>query len=373
MPWKETTPMSQRKAFIKAAIQPDCNMTQLCLAYEISRKTGYKWLGRYRQDGEAGLRDRSRRPKHSPEQTPPEVEAEVLALRRKHPAWGGRKLHVRLKALGHAHVPSPSTITRILQRHGCIDPAESEKRQHPQRFEKEHPNQMWQMDFKGPFEIGMQSCHPLTILDDHSRYLLGLFGCKNQRRGTVKAHLTSTFQAYGLPECMLVDNGPPWGWTDGRYYTKLAAWLIRLGITVSHSSPYHPQTLGKDERLHRSLKAEILKTQSFADFEGCQSAFDTWREVYNQQRPHEALEMETPSTRYQPSVRPFPESLPPIEYADCIAVRKVCSRGTISFQGQRYKIGKAFSGYPVGLYPALADRELEVHFCHQQVKLIPLK
>ena len=372
MPWKETTPMSERKAFIKAAIRPDRNMTQLCLAYGISRKTGYKWLKRYQQAGEVGLQERSRRPKHSPEQTSPEVELEVLALRRKHPAWGGRKLHARLKALGHASVPSPSTITRILQRHGCIDPAESEKRQHPQRFEKEQPNQLWQMDFKGPFEIGKQSCHPLTILDDHSRFLLGLFSCANQQRGTVKAHLTSTFRTYGLPECMLMDNGPPWGWTDGRYYTKLGAWLIRLGIVVSHSSPYHPQTLGKDERLHRSFKTEVLKTQTFVDFAHCQNAFDAWREVYNQQRPHEALELETPSTRYQPSQRSFPKELPPIEYVDCIATRKVDNRGSIRFQGKRHQIGKAFSGNPVGLYPALADGEWEVHFCHQQVKTITL-
>ncbi len=251
--------MSQREELVQRAIQASQTFTSLCTEFGISCKTGYKWLNRYRQEGEKGLQDRSRRPHHSPKRTPPEVEQMILNLRNRHPAWGGRMLHGHLKLKKHPQAPVPSTITAILQRHGQIDPQESLKHRPMQRFERARPNELWQMDFKAFFFVQSQECWPLTVLDDHARYLLGLKACQNQQRETVQAQLTGIFRQYGLPDAMLMDNGPPWGPSDPRaYYTRLSVWLMRLGIRVIRSRPYHPQTLGKDERLHRTLKTELI-------------------------------------------------------------------------------------------------------------------
>lgn len=373
MPWNERTTMSERKAFIEQAIQVNSNMSQLCRDYGISRKTGYKWLHRYQAEGVAGLAERSRRPKRSQNQTPPEMEREILRLREDHPAWGGRKLRARLQHLGHQTVPSASTITAILRRHNLIDPEETQKRQPYQRFEKDTPNEMWQIDFKGEFSIGEADCFPLTILDDHSRYLLGLFACKNQRRETVEDHLSTVFRRYGLPDSFLCDNGPPWGSIQlekGRF-TRLNVWWIRLGIRILHSRPYHPQTLGKDERLHRSLNTEVIKGNSFYNFGSCQHAFKTWRHVYNNARPHEALALDTPGNFYQKSRRSFPEKLPPIEYDRSMQTRKVNKTGRIAFLGKTARVGRAFSGYFVGILPdELLDGVFHVYFCRQHIKTI---
>lgn len=371
MPWKETSVMSERSAFIKEAIRPGANFRHLCRQFGVSRKTGYKWLRRYRLYGVAGLTDRSRRPVHMPRKSSEAVEQAVLTIRSKHPAWGGRKIHARLKALGHSYVPSPSTITAILHRHGCIAPEESQKHTPYQRFEMEQPNQLWQMDFKGYFHIGDQECHPLTILDDHSRYLLGLKACQNQQRETVKGYLTTVFRQYGLPESFLVDNGPPWGSVQGqRTYTRLNAWLFRLDIQVIHSRPYHPQTLGKDERLHRTLEAEVLSQNQFDDFHICQQGFDTWRRIYNDERPHEALVMDVPISYYRPSLREFPEQLPPIEYPSKNQIRKVGQLGRISFHSRQFRVGRAFAGLPVAIHPTLTDGVYDVFFCKQKIRTI---
>lgn len=374
MPWKETSVMSERKEFIKNALQQKVNFSQLCRVYGISRKTGYKWLKRFRKEGVAGLVDQSRHPHKMPNKTPPEVEKAVLRVRRKHPTWGGRKIHTRLKNLGHRTVPSPSTITAILRRNDCIDPEQSNKHKAFQRFEMEQPNQMWQMDFKGDFLVGSQRCFPLTILDDYSRYLIGLKACQNQQRQTVKGYLTLIFQKYGLPDTFLVDNGPPWGPSAAEsYYTKLNAWMFRLNIRVIHSRPYHPQTLGKSERLHRTLKADVLKSHNFDDFHSCQTRFNTWKRIYNHQRPHEALAMEVPASRFRPSKRPFPQKLPPIIYQSKDQVRSVRNGGRISFQGRIFRVGRAFDGFPVAVRATLTDGEFDVYFCQQKIKTISFR
>lgn len=371
MPWKETSVMSERIEFIQQAVQPGANFSQLCRHYEISRKTGYKWLRRYRMFGVAGLVDRSRQPRHMPRKTSEAVEQKVLGIRDKHPAWGGRKIHTRLKKLGGQYVPSPSTITAILHRHGCIEIEETLKHTAFQRFEMEQPNELWQMDFKGYFHIAGQQCHSLTILDDHSRYLLGLKACRNQQRRTVRGHLTTVFRQYGMPESFLVDNGPPWGSLEGRrYYTRLSAWLFRLDINVIHSRPYHPQTMGKDERLHRTLKAEVLKQQQFSNFPACQRSFNAWRHIYNNERPHEALAMDVPISRYRPSQREFPEQLPRIEYLADDEVRRVSRYGQVSFRHRLFRVGRAFTGFPVSIRPTLTEGEFDVYFCRKMIRTI---
>jgi transposase InsO family protein len=368
MPWKETTTMSLKRDFVELAQAAQEPFSQLCRRFGITRRTGYKWLQRVQAAGEAGLGERSRRPQHSPSQTPAAREAQVLAVRDQHPAWGGRKIRRVLQAAGCGPVPAASTITAILRRHDKLDPQEGHKHTPFQRFEREAPNQLWQMDFKGYFALSEGGyCHPLTVLDDHSRFLVGLRACPDQTRAQVQHELTGLFRQYGLPEQMLMDNGAPWGDDRAHPYTQLSAWLLRLGIGVLHGRPYHPQTQGKEERLHRTLQAELLSRSQLASLAESQAAFDAWREVYNGLRPHEALQLQPPATRYGPSPRPFPEVLPPVEYPPGVMVRKVDSAGRIGFQGRACYVGKAFRGLPVALRPGLQESEFAVFFCHQKV------
>jgi transposase InsO family protein len=373
MPWQEVSTMSLRKEFVMLANQPGANRRALCRRFEISPKTAYKWLARFEAAGAEGFADISRRPHTSPKRTATEVEQSILTLRDKHPAWGGRKLRSRLAVLGQTDLPSPSTITDILRRHGRLNETESEKHTAWKRFEHEAPNQLWQMDFKGHFAIGDGRCHPLTVLDDHSRYSLRLEACANQQGDTVQTKLTGAFRRYGLPERMTMDNGSPWGSDAEHPYTPLTAWLIRLGIRVSHSRPYHPQTQGKDERFHRTLNAEVLKGYVFHDLDHCQRRFDEWRAVYNLERPHEAIGMKVPASRYRPSDRVFPETLPMIEYGPGDIVRKVQAKGEIQYRGLVFKVGKAFRGYPIALRPTTEDGRMQVYFCQQCIAQIDLR
>jgi transposase InsO family protein len=306
MPWKEVNLMSLRNEFVHLASKEDVCMRSLCRRFGISTKTGYKWLYRYQGEGREALNDLSRRPHYSPNQTAPQIEEAIIRLRQNHPAWGARKLRRRLATTKGGYWPSVSTITSILHRHGLINPLESTKHKSWRRFEATSSNDLWQMDFKGPFPIGSERCHPLTILDDHSRFNLGLYACTDQTRHTVEEHLTSVFRRYGLPVCIITDNGSPWGTLDCESYTGLTVWLMRLGIIVSHSRPRHPQTMGKDERFHRTLKAEAITGRYFNTLIDCQQHFDRWRMIYNLERPHEALGGEIPASRYQISQRTFP-------------------------------------------------------------------
>ena len=373
MGWKEMSPVSLRCEFVALASDERSNMSELCLRFGISRKTGYKWLRRYRQEGVAAMGDRSRRPHESPRRCADKVEAAVLAERDRHPAWGGRKLRVRLRAAGQVHAPSASTITAILKRHGRIDPRESIKHQAFIRFEHPEPNDLWQMDFKGHFAVREGRCHPLTVLDDHSRFSIGLRACANEQTPAVQSQLEGMFERYGLPRRMLMDNGPPFGAGGGADYTPLSVWLMRLGIGVTHGRPYHPQTQGKDERFHRTLNVELLQRHRPDRFKECQPAFDQWRDVYNLERPHQALGMAVPATRYQPSPRRYPGSPPPIEYGSSDQVRKVQACGEFSFCGRIYQVCKAFRGLPLALRPTGTDGEYEVIFHQQRLGWIDLR
>ena len=364
--------MGQREEFVGLASQPDSNIRLLCRRFHVSPTTGYQLLGRYKDRGREGLLDGSRRPHHSPDRSSPVIEEAVLRLRDRHPAWGTRKLRRRLLDLGVTGLPSPSTVHQILLRHGRVDPRESAKPRAFQRFEHPAPNQLWQMDFKGHFATQNGRCHPLTVLDDHSRFALGLQACADERTETVKDGLSCIFRRYGLPDRMTMDNGSPWGSDSDHRFTKLTVWLIRLDIRVSHSRPYHPQTQGKDERLHRTLNEELLRRRTFSDLIDTQRAFDHWRHVYNFQRPHDALELAVPGSRYQPSPRNFPEILPPVVYQPGDLVRKVQNGGEIWFQGRPFKIGNAFFRQPVALRPSSLDGLFDVFFCHQKIAQINL-
>ena len=403
MPWQSRTTLSLKLEFVMLADQDDVNMSALCRQFEISRKTGYKWLRRYRAEGPEGLEERSRRPHRSPARTSEPIAEAVCAVRQAHPAWGGRKIRARLRTQAATGalpfdaeaVPAASTCQAIVKRRGLV--GEAAPRHHPAftRFEKEVPNELWQMDFKGHFPlVGRARCHPLTIVDDHSRFALALEACADEKRATVKGRLTAVFRRYGLPRRILCDNSLPWGVPTAQragrpLYTRLNAWLFRLGVDVIHGRPYHPQTQGKGERFHRSLSEEVLQYGSRQTLAECQSDFDHWRAVYNLKRPHEALrtdagDMEVPARRYQPSGRAFPEKLPEVSYPSAPHVRTVGASGQISFAGQKFYIGEAFTGHPVALRPHQVEASAfaplsksdsnattwSVYFCHKELRVI---
>jgi transposase InsO family protein len=373
MPFREVSVMDERREFVGFAGKEGANMRELCRRFAISPSTGYKWLERFRLEGDAGLIDRSRRPHESPHRTPPWVEAKVLSVRAaSNNAWGGRKIRKVLERAGDVGVPAASTITGILRRHDRLS-ADAARSGAWQRFERESPNELWQMDFKGHFALHAGRCHPLTALDDHSRYNLVLAACGEERGATVRRELEGAFRRYGLPLAMLMDGGPPWSDPGGDRHTRFAVWLMRLGIRVLHGRPRHPQTQGKEERFHRTLKAEVVQGQSFRDLHACQRAFDDWRPRYNHERPHEALGMATPGERYRPSARPFPDALPAIEYAPGDQVRKVDSGGFISFKSRPWRIGKGLCGEHVAVRPSGEDGVFAVHYCTHRIATLDLR
>jgi transposase InsO family protein len=376
MPFLEVSVMDQRREFVVFATMAGANIRELCRRFGISPTTGYKWLDRYGQEGLTGLAEQSRRPHVSPRRTPPAIEAKVLDLRElSNNVWGGRKIKGRLERQGETGIPAASTITEILRRHGRLTEAGAAEHPGPlQRFERESPNELWQIDFKG--HIATHSggrCHPLTALDDHSRFNIVLSACDNEQGQTVRRELEEAFRRYGLPLAMLMDNGPPWGDPGGDPHTGFSVWLMRLGIRVLHGRPRHPQTQGKEERFHRTLKAEVLNGRSFRDHTECQRAFDEWRPRYNHERPHESLAMATPAERYRPSSRSLPEVLPAIEYAPGDEVRKVDSGGFISFKNRAWRISKAFRGEYVALRFTDEDGVFDVHYCTHRIATLDLR
>lgn len=366
--------MSSRLEFILLARQPSANIAELCRRFDVARKTAYKWLDRYDRLGMEGLVERSRRPLSSPAMAAGELEMQILALHLEYPYWGARKLCALLP--GWLDRPHHSTVDAILRRHDCrILGAKNHPHVEPLRFEHESPNDLWQMDFKGHFALTDQAagrCHPLTIVDDHSRYSVCIIACGNEQFTTVKAALQSTFERYGLPARFNTDNGPPWGRTGLRGLTKLAVWLIRLGVEVTYSQPRRPQTNGKNERFNQTLKLEVIDRRGYGSLLQCQRAFDDWRDRYNNVRPHQALDQQPPISRYRLSGRSFPTELQPIEYLAGDAIRKVDSKGYISYAHQRYFVGEGLQSQPVGIRQTNEDGLLDVYFCRHKVTQIDL-
>ncbi len=369
MTWKVSDPMSQKREFVELAQADGANLSELCRRFGVARKTGYKWLRRVREQGLEGLRARSSRPVRMPVKTLDAMERLVLEVREQHPVWGGRKIRARLAALGHTGVPAASTITAILRRHGRIAAAASLASQPYQRFERPAPNELWQIDFKGEFPMSnRQDCYPLTILDDHSRYVVCLSACPGPDHDTVKARLQAVFQQYGLPQTLYSDNGPPWGSVNSPSgHTRLTAWLMRLDVEVIHGRPYHPQGRGKEERFHRTLKAELLQDRRFDDLPHAQSQFDPFRAMYNHERPHEALKKDVPASRYRMSLRSYSEPLGEFVYPDRFECRRTNRVGQFQFQGRTVKTSEAFSQQTIGLAPTAEKHLWHAYFCHFQI------
>ena len=373
MGWEKVVEQVEfREELMRLGDQAGTNVRQLCRRFQVSAKTYYKWRRRYARDGVEGLNNQSRRPMASPTQSPVAVEKAVLDLRQKHPHWGARKIEVLLRN-EMEDAPARSTIHNILRRNGCISETESLKHRSWQRFEHERANQLWQMDFKGwsQKESGYR-CEPLSIVDDHSRFAVCLEACPDQQSHTVRDRLTDVFRRYGLPERMVMDNGSPWGYDADRKHTPLTTWLMQLGVKVSHCRPYHPQTQGKVERFHRTLQLELLQGKHFADRTAVQKAFDEWRDFYNQRRPHHALDMAVPASRYRISPREFPDKLPSPEYSSTDLVRSVDQKGHIHYRRHRFLISKGFRGCKVALRHTEQDGILDVFFFSQKIAAINL-
>lgn len=369
MPWKEQSIMDTREEFCLLALAEGSNVRELCRRFGISPTTGYTWMRRYQTEGRRGLADRSRQPQSSPWQSDAATEAAVCALRQEHPRWGGRKLQAVLRRRGQSPLPSPSTITAILRRHGL--PAVCSQHRPVTRFCAPYPNDLWQMDYKGHFALATSGrCHPFTVLDDASRFNLAVRALRNEQHATVQTELTTLFCRYGLPNRILCDNGAPWGNPRGGQYTALGLWLLHLDVQVIHGRPFHPQTQGKEERFHRTLETELLATRTFGSLEQAQRAFDAWRRTYNHERPHEAVGLRPPVTGYQPSRRAYPAHLPAITYPPGTLVCTVNSKGELRLDGRGYFVGDALYGYPLGLRPTQDPAIVDVLFRHYPVARI---
>lgn len=374
MPWRLSSVVDQRLEFCRLAESGSVSFAELCRRFGIKRDTGYKWMRRYRTEGLEGLADRTRRPVRSPGRSSEEVEALVCDLRRRFPAWGGRKLRGFLLRQGRMGVPAASTITQILRRNGLLASSVPTRRDYL-RWERSAPNELWQMDFKGSFGLaGGARCHPFGLIDDYSRYSLSLKACPDQRTARVQGHLQEAFQRYGLPEAMLMDNGSPWGNSWDQPWTQLTLWMCDLGIRVIHSKPFHPQTNGKKERLHLTLDLEVINTRpTWTSLGQVQNAFDAWEPLYNYQRPHQALgETVVPADRYQPSPRSYPTRIEPPAYPDHWQQRRTDVNGRISFHGHLIRIGKPFQGKTVAIAPTPQPHIYHVYYHHHLIHTIDL-
>lgn len=366
MPWKNEGIMSLREEFVVKAREKTKSISQLCREYTISRCTAYKWINRYAEEGLLGLNDRSKRPCHMPSRVTGDFMDLILSTRDQYPAWGAKKLRQVLFNAGHQELPSIASFNRILYRENRVVSMESDKRKRFIRFERQNPNELWQMDFKGFFALDEGECHPLTILDDCSRYSICLKSCSSENEVTVREGLKEAFRKYGLPEAMTMDNGSPWKGYPKQRLSNLTVWLMRLGIRVGHSRPNHPQTQGKDERFHRSFKEEVLKYHNFKNLADAQRQFDEWRHIYNHIRPHEALAMKCPAQRYRRSERPYEEKLLPIEYLPGDQVKKVGNNGEICFLGNRLYVGGHLKGECVALRQEKSDR-WDIYYVNSRV------
>jgi putative transposase len=366
MPWSQTTPMDQKTQFIADYLRKAFSFTELCARYGVSRETGYRLVERYLEQGPAGLQERSRRPHTSPNETALHVVEALLELRRRHPRWGAKKL---IPLLGKRHpswdLPARTTVFEILNRHGMV-PKKRRRRAigHPGRPTGRvlGPNDLWCADFKGEFKTGDGIyCYPLTVTDDHSRYLLGCQGLLSTKVVEAKPVFTRLFKEYGLPKRIRTDNGVPFATNTLARLSKLSAWWVRLGVLPELIEPGKPQQNGRHERMHRTLKAEATRPPA-GSCRAQQRKFNRFREEFNQERPHEALDMQTPDSCYEPSPREMPKRLPPFEYPDRFEVRYVSANGGIRWKKHAWvNVSTVCIGEYVGL-EEIDDGVWDVYF-----------
>ncbi len=353
MPWSETSPMDQKLLFIADCARELYSIADLCRRYGISRKTGYKWIDRFKEQGPEGLCERSRRPHHLVRLTPTELIEPILEVRRHHPSWGAKKL-LAIVARRHPEIqwPPRSTVCDILKRCGLVPSSRRRRRLgHPGRptTPMTAPNEIWTADFKGHFKTsdGLY-CYPLTVKDGFSRFLLDVQAFLSPSHQLTKPAFERLFRENGLPTIIRTDNGAPFATTAIGRLSRLSVWWIRLGIFPELIEPAHPEQNARHERMHRTLKAETVKPPS-EDHIAQQKRFDTFRYFYNYERPHEALGQQTPASSYCPSGRPYPNRLPKIEYPGHFEVRRVSRNGGVRWNSNwvcvSHVLGEEYVGF----------------------------
>jgi putative transposase len=376
MPWKEHGVMEERLRFVEEWDSGDWNMAELCRYYGVTRATGYKWVGRYEAGGVEGLRDLSRASHEHPNTVSEEMEERVIGMREKHPSWGAPKIRARMMLDGaDPSIPAESTIGAILKRNGLTVARKRRRSSRPGGQPLAYTggaNATWCADYKGWFRTGDgRIVYPLTITDAYSRYLLRCQGLPAADYLHSKPVFEAAFREYGLPEKLRTDNGAPFGSNGESGLTGLSVWLIKLGIAPEHIQPGKPQQNGRHERMHRTLKQETAQPPA-SNRRAQQSRFDQFREEYNQQRPHEALGQQTPSSHYRDSDRSYPGRPRAVEYPADWNTRRVSCGGQMRWSGENVFVAHALEGEAVGL-EQIDDRNWRVWFSFYEIGILDSK
>ena len=348
MAWDGRTVEQMREEFVRRVLAQERSKAALCREYGISRPTGDKWIERFQED--ENLSDRSRAPLTTPGKIPAEMESEIVRIRQLHPALGAVKLRRIMQNAGYTNLPCARTFNNVFARHGLIEQEASQAASPYQRFEKAVPNEMWQADFKGHFQMeNGYRCHPLNIIDDCSRFNLCIEALTSETFEVVKPVVERLFVEYGLPFSFLCDNGNPWGTPQSLGYSRFEVWLMELGVLTLHGRPRHPQTQGKEERFNRSFTRECLRGKTFANKAQAQSCFDEYRAFYNEVRPHFSLDLDVPSARYKPSTKQMPDKIADWEYSSEYKLCKVKETGYFNYDGQGFFLSEAFAGKTIAV------------------------
>lgn len=365
MPWKE--PMDERVQFVATVSRTQLTMSEACRLFGVSRKTGYKWLERYKTYGPSGLEDQSRAPKTIPWTVDRETADLIVQVRQRHPSWGPRKIIDALELQEPSRTwPAASTVGDLLRRRGLVETKPRRRKLEHQGTPLAHvraPNDGWCADFKGHFRVGDgQRCDPLTITDAHSRFLLCCQAVTQPTTEYVWPAFEAVLREFGVPGAIRTDNGPPFASRALGGLSRLSVRWARLGIRLERIEPGCPQQNGRHERMHRTLKAETVLPPA-ANLHDQQRRFERFRKEYNYERPHEALGGKPPSHIYSPSPRPYPSKLPAVEYPAHFERRMVRTDGTIQWRGDYVYVSEALVGEPVGLEEINCDKWL-MRFAH---------
>ena len=372
MAWNERTVEIMREEFARRVLAQEASKAALCREYGISRPTGDKWIERF-LEGQT-MSDRSRAPLSQPGKTIAELEAEIVRLRQCYPAIGAVKLRKMMTDAGYTDLPCARTFNNIFQRNGLILKEESRAATPHQRFEKAFPNEMWQADFKGDFQMtNGYRCHPLNIIDDCSRFNLCIEALTNETFNAVKPVVERLFREYGMPFSFLCDNGNPWGTAQSLGYTQFEVWLMELGVLTLHGRPRHPQTQGKEERFNRSFTRECLRGTVFSDKEHAQKCFDEYRTFYNEIRPHFALDLDVPAAHYIPSSRQMPDRIEVWEYPAEYQLCKVKDSGYFNYKGQGFFLSEAFRGKTIAVRESHLPGQITLVFRQFRIGRIDLE
>lgn len=366
MAWKQVLPMEQIVRFVFEVEKGELNITQLCRLYGVSRKTGYKWIRRYKAQGLYGIRERNSHPRSCPHKTSKAIEALIIKQRIKHPSWGPKKLRELMnREYGSCKIPASSTIGSIIKRAGLVKNKKRIRSRKPyyngQLTQPRYCNHVWAVDYKGWFRTkDGRRCEPLTISDLHSRYVLEVSAVYDQSYEKARQVFERVFKEYGVPEIIRSDNGSPFSSIGAGGLSRLSVWWVELGIKPERITKGHPEQNGSHERMHLTLKNEATKPPSSTK-RSQQRRFYKWRQKYNYERPHEALGMKTPGELYCKCIRGNNKQKR-IDYPNEYEVRRVRSNGEIKWKGRTRFIGQALRGKLVGIKRVERDYCSEVYF-----------